>query len=128
MERLTASVQYGDWEGSAAADNADKIDLADLLRDRKVLTEQQFLVGVRVFVGENHDGKVRVPFIEAYAVDKGDFDSVKAALASTPDPLDLKRVKLELTMDEFLGLFKRLEVVLTRTGLALEDREFRPRD
>lgn len=35
-DTFEASVTYGDWTGTAAADNADFVDLAKLLEDKKV--------------------------------------------------------------------------------------------
>lgn len=124
MERFTASVQYGDWKGTAAADNADQNDLADLLRAKNLMQPDEFLVGVRVFIGENHGGKVKDPYIEVLIATTNNFDTVKAFFDATPDPIPLRKVALQLTLVEFLGLFKRLEIAIGRDGLGLSGREY----
>ena len=122
MERFTASVQYGDWKGTAAADNADQNDLTDFLRSKNLMQSNEFLVGVRAFIGENHGGKVKDPHIEVLIATN--YDTVKTYIDATPDPVPLKRVKLQLTLVEFFGLFKRFEIAIARSGLDLPGREY----
>jgi hypothetical protein len=119
-----ASVQYGDWEGGSAADGADKNDIGDLMRQRGLLRDGEFIVGVRAFFGENHGGKVRGPHVEALVVSGGDYDSVKTMLAATPDPLPLRKVEVDMTPEEFFGLFKRFDLTISRRGLDLLGREY----
>lgn len=77
---FTASVQYNDWKGTSAADNADDRDLTTLLKAKKLYNpESDFLIGVRVWIGENHGGRVQEPWIEAIIAD---------AEANTFDELD----------------------------------------
>lgn len=128
MERFAAQVQYGDWQGTSAADNADMNDMSKLLRDRGLLHPGQMLVGVRAFIGENHNGKVRDPYIEALIAEGGTFDEIRGVLAATPDPLKLKRVRLDLSITEFFGLFKRVDIVFAHRGLNLSDREYEAHD
>jgi hypothetical protein len=40
------------------------------------------------------------------------------------DPIRVRRVDVELTLEEFFSLFKRFNVVLSRRGLSLIDREY----
>ncbi len=49
---------------------------------------------------------------------------VKHALATTEEPIPVREVKVELTTEQFLGLFKRFNVMLTYRDLQLEGREF----
>lgn len=129
MQHFTASVQYGDWNGTAAADNADGTEITDLLRSRKLLQEGEFVVGVRAFIGENHPGKVRDPYVEVLIAAAGDYDTVQTMLAATPDALVLKSVTVNnLTLIEFFGLFKRLEIAIARSGLDLPGREYQTQD
>lgn len=65
-ETFRAGVQYGDWTGTASADNDDTKDLYQLLKSKNLLnTEKEFLVGATLWVGENHGGKVQVPYVSA---------------------------------------------------------------
>lgn len=123
MGTLKASTQYGDWEGSASADDADKIDLRAWLMERKHVQDGEYILGATVYFGENHGGKVRGPHVQVTTMATGDYDTVKAALEATPDPLPVREFDVEISTEELIGLFKRLEVVLVRKGLGLQGRE-----
>lgn len=125
MTTFKASVQYGDWKGTAAADNADQGPLTEILRARGRIQPDEVLIAADLWVGENHGGKLGTVFCRAYLyVGGGDFDTVQAALGSQPDPIPVKPVNLELTIEDFVLLFKRFNVVLTRNGLNLEGRQY----
>jgi len=56
MQIFKASVQYGDWKGTAAADNADPRGIHELLREKGLISKTDFLIGVHVYIGEIHGG------------------------------------------------------------------------
>ncbi len=58
MESFKASVQYGDWEGTAAADGAHAISVDDYLEKKGLIKSGEFLLATSLWVGENHDGKL----------------------------------------------------------------------
>jgi hypothetical protein len=124
MENLKAAVHYGDWEGTAAADHIDTGDVRDLLEAKGVLADDEFIIAVAFYVGENRPGRVQAPAVHVLIAQGGDYDTVAAWVKAMPDPLPLRRVDLELSTEEFLGLFKRFNVVLTRRGLDLTGRTF----
>ena len=126
MSKFRASVHYGDWEGSSAADDADHLGLIKFLENKKLMDgDTEFLVGLELWIGENHGGVVMPPSIRCLIIRRaGDFETVASQLASQHDPLDLREIDLELSLNEFLGLFKRFSVVLTRRGLNLTEREY----
>jgi hypothetical protein len=124
-DTFRAAVQYGDWEGTASADNADQQDLRNLLINKKLIDgDQEFLIGATLWIGENHGGKVQAPFLRAILVKGREFDRIKPQLEAQRDPIPVRSVDLELTLVEFLGLFKRFSVVLTNRGLGLTNREY----
>jgi hypothetical protein len=124
-DRFRASVQYGDWEGTASADNADHGDLRDLLIKKNLMDgDREFLVGATLWIGENHGGEVQAPFVHAILIEGREFDRIQPQLKQQDDPIPVRNLDLELTLEEFLGLFKRLSVVLTNRGLGLTDREY----
>lgn len=126
MNKFKASVQYGDWQGTAAADNADRVSLWKYLEDHHLIQTGEFLIATSMWVGENH-GKLGSVFVRAYVYTKGnDFDTVKAALDATSGPIPVREIDLELTIEEFIILFKRFDLMLTRSGLDLTGREFKP--
>lgn len=124
MQTFIASVQYSDWKGTAAADNADRNDIRKLLRERGVLSDDEFLVGIELWLGEMHGDKVKPPSVGALIIDAENFEAAERILDETDDPLPVKRVDLELSMEEFLLLFKRFAVSLSWRGLDLTGRDY----
>lgn len=75
------------------------------------------IAGVRIYTGENFFSAT------AYILPLAGFDNAKVTLANQ-DPVVVREVNIELTHEMFLKFFKRFEVVLTRNGLELNDREY----
>ncbi|SRR5713226_9760998 len=118
MESFKASVQYGDWEGTAAADDAH-VDLKEYLEGKKLINPNEFLIAASLWVDEDYVD------VEVFAFQgKNDFESVKHALATIRGPIPVRKVNVKLTPKEFIGLFKRFAVVLTLKDLELEGREY----
>jgi hypothetical protein len=126
-ERFRASVQYGDFKGTAAADGADRNDASQWLTDRGLKAEHEFLVGLTLLVGENrgvHEDPVSVRFLLA---ERGDHDTVKAAIDSSNEAFPVRCVRTEMPIAEFLGLFKRFSVYISNHSM-LEGKEYTYRD
>jgi hypothetical protein len=125
-DTFRASVQYGDWTGTAAADNADQRDLSDFLATKKIFDrDKEFLIAASLWIGENHGGKIQSPCVTAIiTLLDSTYDNVSKKLKAVQGPIPVRRVDVELSLEEFIGLFKRFAVVLTRRGLDLEDREY----
>jgi hypothetical protein len=104
---MQAGVQYNDWKGSAAADDTDHQDAEAYLREKGLLKAGERLVAIRLWVGENH-GTHKDPVRPTFILN-GDY-------AEHDDggglPI-LREVSLEMPIAQFLGLFKRFEIVLT---------------
>lgn len=124
MTTFRASVQYDDWEGTAAADDADRNAIRDLLRGSGDLSDGEFLVGIELWLGEMHGNELERPFVHALIVDADNYEAAERKFEETEDPLPLKRVELDLSMEEFLLLFKRFAVSLVWKGLDLTGREY----
>ena len=118
-EEFTAGVQYNDWKGTAAADGSDHVSLHTFLRERGI-PEGGFVVAVRSYYTPSAPGKLS---IRAVYADGDGFDSVNDQIQSA-DTLRFKELDLELTFEEYFGLFKRFNVVLTSKGLGLDGREY----
>jgi hypothetical protein len=119
-----AGVQYGDFEGSAAADRADQGDLSDYLRKNGLMQAGEFLVAAEVWIGENHGGVVKDPFIRALVVDAPDYDGAVRDVLNQ-DPVPVRKIDLPLSLNEFIGLFKRFAITLTVRGGELADKDYR---
>lgn len=128
MTTFKASVQYGDFSGTAAADNADRdYGLWNYLEDKGLIKENEFLIATRLWVGENLSGKQGQVTVKAYVFDcsKPEHDNVKAAIDGMDDPIPVREVNVELTLEEFVCLFKRFSVTLTRPSLNIDNREYK---
>ena len=121
MESFKASTQYGDWEGTASADEQPS-SIHDYLKNNDLIGDHEFLLAVTLYVGEH---SFDAPYVKAFIFEKGDnYESVKAALDSIKGPIPVRRVDVKLTMGEFFELFKRFDVMLTWQRLELEGREY----
>ncbi len=125
MGPFRASAQYDDWVGTAAADDIDPSDIRDLLEKEGLIKPGEFIVGITFWLGENHPGQnVKAPYVSALLIDKADFETVAVALQERPDPLLLRKVDVKLTLEQFIGLFKRFSIALCRRGLDITGREY----
>ncbi len=122
--KFKAGVQYGDWEGTAAADNADETSFTKRLLDQGLIGENEFLVGIEIWSGENHAGVASPPTVYAYVVDGDSHANVGSYLSNKSTPAKVKQVEITLSYEEFFGLFKRFNVVLTGRELDLVNREY----
>jgi hypothetical protein len=124
-EKFGAGVTYGDWEGTAAADDADQTNLTIVLRERGLLGENEILIGIHAYIGENHPGIVQTPFISAL-IFCGSSPSHDEALSQVrlADPVPVKRVRLDLPLEEFVSLFKRFSIAISLSGFEFANREY----
>lgn len=126
-DTFRASVKYGDWKGTAAADDAGgECDLASFLESKGLYdSESEFLLAVELDISENHRGIAEAPIINALIIEwPGNHDSLIAHLKKQTDPISVRRVPVELTTEEFIGVFKRISVVLLGRDLGLDGREY----
>ncbi|MFZ6682217.1 hypothetical protein [Undibacterium sp. Tian12W] len=73
MSKFKASVQYQDFEGTAAADNADQTDLQTFLQAKGLTHGAEFLIAASLWIGENHAGKLGMVNITAHLFQNGDY-------------------------------------------------------
>ena len=125
MNDFKAHVQYGDWEGTAAADASDQLEIHDYLRNKGLLHDNEFLLAVNLWSGENSHGKIEYVFVRAFIYEGQDsFDKLKPILDQLKGPIPVRQVRLNFTLEEYVGLFKRFDVLLTWHGLNLTGREY----
>jgi hypothetical protein len=121
-EPFKASVQYGDLKGTAAADRADKGDAEKWLKEQKLSQDGEYLLGIELWVGENHGAHkdpVSVTFLLAAL---GDHDSLKTMIESHNGPIVVRKVTQSMPIAQFLGFFKRFSVSISVSAMP-EDRE-----
>lgn len=119
METFEASVQYGDWEGTASADAVHDGSVHQYLQTKGLADDDEFVLATSLWAGE---GTVRV---RVYLF-KGEqnFEDVRRTLAAIEGPIPVRAVDLSLTLEDFVGLFKRFNVLLTWQGLSLQGHEY----
>jgi hypothetical protein len=119
MEIFKASVQYNDLKGSCAADRADNSDATEWLKNNGHIQENEFLVGISMFAGENH-GEHRDPVSVTFLItDETGF----RALGQNSSEYEIRKVNVDMEITAFFALFKRFEITLS-TNSCLEDKEY----
>lgn len=125
MSIFKATVQYQDWNGTAAADDADNNKtLSAFLEGKGLMKDTESLIASSLWIGENKGGKLGSVSIAAYLFDRPSFDTVKAALDSINGPIPVRKVDVEVSLEEYIAFFKRFAVIHTRNGLNIEGREY----
>ena len=105
-----ASVKYGDYAGTAAADRAD--DAGSLLKALEgVKRDDEKIVGFSLSFGEIFPSMPMSHFVYVYLY-SGETPYIEVA-----DPVPLRVVRLDITLEDFFRNFKRFEVVLSRFGI-----------
>lgn len=120
MEIFKASVQYNDMTGTAAADRADFEAASDWLREREHMSDNEFLVGIKMFSGENHNKDNIDPVFVTFLIT--DENGLRAIGADSAE-YRTKRVDVDMGLMEFMALFKRFNVSLSSNG-CLEGKPF----
>lgn len=121
-ETFSASVKYNDFKGTSAADEADVANARKWLEDRGLMKEGDFLLGIEMSVGENHNKHTDPVYVAFNLVQIAEYENVGAMLNSTNGPVPVRRITQQMTVAEFLGMFKRFNVTLSPDRL-LEGRE-----
>jgi hypothetical protein len=122
-ETMKASVHHSDWDGTAAASDTDGVAVRKYLEDRKLLSDDEFIVAIKLSVGEKIDGQLAEPFIQVLVLNTAGYESVEAVIREN-ETIILRKIDLDLSVLQFIGLFKRFSVALTVPGLGLEERDY----
>ncbi len=127
-ERFQAGTQYGDWKGTAAADQfGDATDKLDELFEAtgKVDPDKEIMIGFEFYHSQGFF------FCSGYfhalpeEKDGGYYPGLNATFQKNPiKPIQVKKVRVELTLEEFFKYFKRFDVVLLRGGIDIIGREY----
>lgn len=122
-DRFKASVQYNDWKGSSAADSAGQKGPSDWLRENGHINDGEFLLGIKMFAGENHGVHQDPVFVEFLIASPGGYENVKTMIEGSAGPIEVRSVRIDMKITEFFGYFKRFDVTLS-SGNMLEGREY----
>ena len=128
MPSLRAHVRYGDWEGTAAADNADLRSLRWYLEERGAFDPKtEFIAAIEFSIPKNRDRTVEQAHISGLIGKLPPGDTWVTEIKAR-ESLSLRSVPIEMSIPEFLGYFKRFQITLTPGILGLTDREYEVRD
>ena len=117
METFIASVQHNDIKGSAAADNAEMAGAAKWLKDNGDINNEEFVIGISMWVGENH-GTHKDPVSVKFLVSElNGYDNIPEMIKASGDPIQVKVIRKNMNIADYLALFKRFEVTLSNSGL-----------
>ena len=68
-DSLTASVNYGDYEGTVSADHHDQKELKYLAEKYGIDTDWYFIIGVQLYIGETHGDALGAVSVSLIATD-----------------------------------------------------------
>ena len=127
MPYFKASVQYGDWHGTAAADESDDDKKFDELftATGQVDPKTEIMVGYSFYSGEGFVSLTGYVHRKPADSNKGWFPSLNQQFQQDPNAIDLKPVRVDLTLEKFFSHFKRFDVTMMRQGIEMTGREYR---
>ena len=106
MNKLNASTQYNDWQGSVAFDDADFSSITDVAQKRKVINSGERVFGLTAsYLSVSNEFSVTLHY-----TDKS-FDDLKAA------GIELQTAELDLSVSDFFSVFKRANFAFSRKGI-----------
>ncbi|WP_332403587.1 hypothetical protein [Vibrio metschnikovii] len=117
METFRASVQYGDMKGSSAADKADLDHAATLLEKSGDISQNEFVVGISMWAGENHGIHTDPVSVKFLVTELNGYASIPEMLEANSDSFEVRVVRKDMNIADFLALFKRLEITLSTGGI-----------
>ncbi|WP_329839693.1 hypothetical protein [Stenotrophomonas geniculata] len=123
-DNFSASAQYNDFVGSAAADRADLSAADNWLKKTGLINHGELLVGYEMYVSPGLSGAsgtitISTSFLLATT---DEFDSFADRVKSGGN-ISLRKVTRDLSPVEFFSLFKRFSVTLSSNGI-LEGRDY----
>lgn len=119
---LIASVNYGDYDGTAAADHHDHRGLKDLAQKYGVDTDHYFVFGVNVRVGETRGDEIEHTFVSILAVDTrvvkaASVDFIQEYVDVHEGVLPYVSFDIGASLEEVLLSFKRFNLVLKNSHI-----------
>lgn len=122
-ETNKAYVQYGDFHGTASADiNDEFIGLDSIAETLGILPEGYTAISLKLYWGEYHKAMSYNPasatFYFAKEDDIGDtFEKRESAFRAAGGTIHVKRVTIDIDINEFFTWFKRFSILMQRRYL-----------
>ena len=109
-----ASTQYNDMIGSSALDHAGRNNIESYLKNKKLIAQNEICVG---FIFHHHHDLAPNLSPSKNATDVNlDCYIATGQWHENKNISELKKVKLEIPIEDFLGLFKCLSVTFSKLG------------
>ena len=124
MEIFKASVQYNDLKGSAAADRADITDASKWLANNSLINADEYVIGISMWVGENHGSHKDPVSVKFLVSGLNGYTNIPEMLEASGEPIQVREIRVDMNVADFLALFKRLEITLSNSGL-IEGKSYR---
>ncbi len=99
-----ASVQYNDYRGTVALDRSDSLRLSDEFVSRKLISDGEVIVAVRLSMAENHGNEVDSVGVIVY---------VHEANGYVARPNEVRAVETEMRWSQCFSYFKRFDLVFS---------------
>lgn len=125
-DTLVASVTYGDYWGTAAADRRDDMGVHKLAERNGIDTDRYFIMGLQLSRGEVREPDddpyvgVSILAVDTHAVKAGSFDFIQQYI-DEHKRLPYVQFDVKATLKEALNCFKRFEVVLHKKFRGVEE-------
>ena len=92
-----------------------------LLAVQKLLKEDELVIGIEMWSGEVHENFQNAPvYVSVLVSSGGRYDTIHEEVISG-QPVHVRKIRLEMHLNEFFGLFKRFAIAIS--GFDLTDRE-----
>lgn len=112
-QKFSASVHYNDLNGTVAADKADAGKFTKWLKEKQLINDDEFVLGVSMSAGGNQD-PVDVDF---YVRKLNGTQTVPEVLEAPGGSIELRHINVDMNISDFLALFKRFEITLSPKGM-----------
>lgn len=116
IEPFEAGVQYGDIKGSVAADYGHDQGVRQKLQSLDLMQSGELLAGIQINWSEEKSRPGNTIGLTALILLSTQYKTLQEALSSG-HPLPVRRVKIEVPLAEFFGLFKQFEMTLSPKGV-----------
>lgn len=110
---VKAGTQYGDWRGTASADQHDHVVLADFVREQGWMGAEDVIVAWEIYSGEI--SRMKSAGQLSVTVHFADASSVGDARKSGKK-LTVKSISFDMGLVDFFEKFKRFSVAVSQHG------------
>ena len=113
-KKFVARTQYGDWEGTIAMDNGEVWKFHEWLEQEGQLDKNDHVCGIEIhgdYPGSGY-GEPRISVL-IFEIKNG---RILREVVEDGEEIPLKRLFLSMSLQDFLGKFKRLDTKLSENG------------